>query len=404
MSGKWTSIQGTRRLTVAGTSLNGQFVIAAERLPARASRPATSGCRWATYANRERRPRNRGRSAAQEQSPTWPRPARDPQPPGPQPGDLTNLAVEVNTESTAVVDPTTGSPLPAGPYVQVAATIPTDARSSSPARPSVRSRGTCSYSSRRQAERRPRSSPEWRLDLDRLGHDGVGVQRSGRARRQPRRACRLRLGDGRGEWGGASGSGDVLLQINTTGAAVNATVTVAGQSITINYGASQGNLFALSISNLALSIGNVVTVEGTITHLDVHRPDEQHHRSGLRRDRVDTVLRRRTGVLANGSPESARGRRRDHERDAGVVHRRQRQLRGERHRHGGARRHGSVSASGQGTILVNTFQDQFNDTIAIPGSSQSVPLVLGASQATSATAPFFSVSGSASTSTSSVRR
>ena len=65
--------------------------------------------------------------------------------------------------------------------------------------------------------------------------------------------------------GGASGSGDVLLQINTTGGAVNASVMLGGQPVTISYSATQGNLFALSISNLILNIDNIVTVEGTIT-------------------------------------------------------------------------------------------------------------------------------------------
>src|SRR5208283_3633072 len=66
-------------------------------------------------------------------------------------------------------------------------------------------------------------------------------------------------GTGAGSSSGVSVSGTVLLQINTTGGAVNASVLVGGQTVMIDYGADQGNLFALSVSNLALNIDNVVT-------------------------------------------------------------------------------------------------------------------------------------------------
>ena len=73
-------------------------------------------------------------------------------------------------------------------------------------------------------------------------------------------------GTGAGSSGGVSISGTVLLQINTTGGAVNASVMLGGQPVTIDYSASQGTLFSLSISNLSLNIDNVVTVEGTISY------------------------------------------------------------------------------------------------------------------------------------------
>jgi len=73
-------------------------------------------------------------------------------------------------------------------------------------------------------------------------------------------------GMGAGSSGGVSISGTVLLQINTTGGAVNASVMLGGQPVTIDYSASQGSLFSLSISNLSLNIDNVVTIEGTISY------------------------------------------------------------------------------------------------------------------------------------------
>ncbi len=65
---------------------------------------------------------------------------------------------------------------------------------------------------------------------------------------------------------GQNGGTSVALQLNTTGGAVNQTVTVGGQQIPIQYGADQGSLFAVSVSTVVdYNLGNFVTVSGTVT-------------------------------------------------------------------------------------------------------------------------------------------
>ena len=64
--------------------------------------------------------------------------------------------------------------------------------------------------------------------------------------------------------GGVSAGGQVALRINTTGGAVNATVTVGGQTLTINYGAGEGNVFSVSIDGLSVNIAGIATLEGNV--------------------------------------------------------------------------------------------------------------------------------------------
>ena len=197
-------------------------------------------------------------------------------------------------------------------------------------------------------------------------------------------------GTGAGSSGGVSVSGTVLLQINTTGGAVNASVMLGGQAVTIDYSASQGNLFSLSVSNLSLNIDNIVTVEGTISYATFTDPTNNISGKDFAGTGLTLFFGNGPAQLSNGDPNplavgveitgatvvlftdgthyalSATG-------TVALV---------------GT---GAVTASGQATIVVNTFPDQFNDTIALPGSGgQSLPLVFGPSQV-AGTAPFYSV-------------
>ena len=196
-------------------------------------------------------------------------------------------------------------------------------------------------------------------------------------------------GMGAGSSGGVSISGTVLLQINTTGGAVNASVMLGGQPVTIDYSASQGSLFSLSISNLSLNIDNVVTIGGTISYSTIML-------GGISgKDFAGTGLTLFFGngpaQLSNGDPNPLAvgveitnatialftdGNGNYALNATGTV-----QLVGT----------GSVTASGQGTIQVNTFTSAFtNITIALPGSGgQSLPLDLPG--APTATTPFYSV-------------
>src|SRR5208283_4830071 len=64
---------------------------------------------------------------------------------------------------------------------------------------------------------------------------------------------------------GFSAGGQVWLQINTTGGAVNESVMLAGQPLTVRYSADQGNVFNVSISGLSVNIANVVSVQGNVS-------------------------------------------------------------------------------------------------------------------------------------------
>ena len=65
--------------------------------------------------------------------------------------------------------------------------------------------------------------------------------------------------------GGVQIGGRVLFRVNTTGGAVDKTVSVAGNDVSVHFGESEGNTFSVSISDLELSIGGVVTIRGTGT-------------------------------------------------------------------------------------------------------------------------------------------
>jgi hypothetical protein len=71
--------------------------------------------------------------------------------------------------------------------------------------------------------------------------------------------------------GGASVSGTVLLRINTTTNTLDVTVPVGGQSVEIAFGSgevatSAGPFIALSVSSLTLTIGNYVSIQGSISY------------------------------------------------------------------------------------------------------------------------------------------
>ena len=65
--------------------------------------------------------------------------------------------------------------------------------------------------------------------------------------------------------GGFSLGGGVGLRFNTTGGAVDETVTVGGKNLVISFDHDQGELFALFGAGLSLKVGNFVTIEGDIS-------------------------------------------------------------------------------------------------------------------------------------------
>ena len=56
----------------------------------------------------------------------------------------------------------------------------------------------------------------------------------------------------------------MLLRVNTTGHAVDRTLTVGGRELAIRFGESEGTVFAISISNASININDAVFVEGSV--------------------------------------------------------------------------------------------------------------------------------------------
>ena len=64
---------------------------------------------------------------------------------------------------------------------------------------------------------------------------------------------------------GVDVGGKILLRVNTTGHAVDRTLTVGGRDLAIRFGESEGNVFAVSISNASININDTVFVEGSVS-------------------------------------------------------------------------------------------------------------------------------------------
>ena len=64
---------------------------------------------------------------------------------------------------------------------------------------------------------------------------------------------------------GVNVGGKILLRVNTTGHAVDRTLTVGGRDLLIRFGESEGNVFAVSISNASININDTVFVEGSVS-------------------------------------------------------------------------------------------------------------------------------------------
>ncbi|MGH2928797.1 MAG: hypothetical protein ACRDL8_11400, partial [Solirubrobacteraceae bacterium] len=193
---------------------------------------------------------------------------------------------------------------------------------------------------------------------------------------------------------GVTAAGQLTLQIDTMTAAVDQTITLGGQQLTVDYGTQTSTLFSLGVSNLSLTIDNLVTVEGAITYTS------SNGYSVFAGNGLTIFFGNGPAQLANGDPnplatgleitgatvallKDVSG---NYALDAsGTV-----QLVGV----------SGVSASGTIRVQINTFTrtgafaSGINETIALSGSGSSLPLVFSSDQmAASATAPFSSVSG-----------
>ena len=94
--------------------------------------------------------------------------------------------------------------------------------------------------------------------------------------------------------GGLDLGARVLLRINQTGHAVDQTIELNGRSLAIRFGEEEGNVFAVSLSDLTLNIGDFVTIEGNVSF--VNQPGRQVFAG----DHLSIFLGQGPARLANG--------------------------------------------------------------------------------------------------------
>ena len=191
-------------------------------------------------------------------------------------------SVQINTQSQAVnvtnpVDQSTWS-LPTGPYVQVTVTVPAAHLATLNAGPSLSGSIAGSLLFQQQTV-----SGATKTLIGLAGPVGLAA-----GARVPPGAATLTNGTGLlviepvttaypkgGVAGYVSGAvstsvagvdahGNGTIRFNTTGGAVNESVMLDGQQLTVDFGASEGHAFSVSVSGLSLNIDNVVTIEGNV--------------------------------------------------------------------------------------------------------------------------------------------
>jgi hypothetical protein len=67
------------------------------------------------------------------------------------------------------------------------------------------------------------------------------------------------------EVGGLEAGGTLVLRLNNTGGAVDETITVGPDVIRITFGAGEGNLFAVALTDASILIGGVVRLQGSFS-------------------------------------------------------------------------------------------------------------------------------------------
>ena len=187
---------------------------------------------------------------------------------------------------------------------------------------------------------------------------------------------------------GTLSSATVAVSVNTTGGAVDETLNVGGRELVIRFGPDESPIFRLSVSGLSLNIGGGVTIEGNLVFETRGDGSRVFAGTGLRIFFGDGPL-----ILANGERNPlARGivltnatigllnDGTDYALDA----------LGDFELVGG----GSVTVSGQGHVRVNTFEEDIDETLTIPGGSATVTVKFtGTSQQGSAGGPYVAIAG-----------
>ncbi len=194
---------------------------------------------------------------------------------------------------------------------------------------------------------------------------------------------------------GFAAGGNVIVQFNTTGMAVNASVLVGGKQLTVDYGSGQTDFMSVSISDLTIQIGQAIWLSGNVS-LTSGVTVSGLTGSTFAGSGLTVFFGNGPGLLANGDAnplavgllitnasvvlfqDQATGK---YALDAtGTV-----TLVGV----------SNATVSGTGRVRINPFAQAIDATIALPGSGTSLPLAFLSSEApaTSGGAPFVSAGG-----------
>ena len=187
----------------------------------------------------------------------------------------------------------------------------------------------------------------------------------------------------------------MIVQFNTTGMAVNASVLVGGKQLTVDYGSGQTDFMSVSISDLTIQIGQAIWLSGSVS-LTSGVTVSGMTGSTFAGSGLTVFFGNGPGLLANGDAnplavgllitnasvvlfkDQATGK---YALDAtGTV-----TLVGV----------SNATVSGTGRVRINPFAQAIDATIALPGSGTSLPLAFLSSEApaTSGGAPFVSAGG-----------
>jgi hypothetical protein len=203
-------------------------------------------------------------------------------------------------------------------------------------------------------------------------------------------------GNATAEAAGFELGGSVLLRINKTGGAVDEVITLNGQEVVIHFGADEGDVFDLSITDLSLNIANVVTIEGEVSFVSRTIPDGAGgtiNVDGFAGEGLRIFFGEGPATLENGDPNPlARGLLLDDTRIAlikGSGGEFALDATGTLHLVG----FGGATVTGSGRVRVNSFTIEIDEILTIPGTEQDVFLSFGAGELGDGTAPFSTFRG-----------
>ena len=192
---------------------------------------------------------------------------------------------------------------------------------------------------------------------------------------------------------GFKAGGNVAIRVNTTGDAINDTVTLNGQTLTITFGSQEGHVFSVSIDGLNVDIAGIATLEGNVNlqSFTTSAADNSLSGTAFAGSGMTVFVGNGPALLADGSPNPlAQGLLISGAtvglfksgNDLAFVATGTVQLVGVP----------GATLGGQVSVRVNTFAQAFTETLTMAGGG-SVPLNFGPGEIGNGTAAFSSAGG-----------